>query len=130
ELNGDFFGDTSLSKIAGAITFKSPRSEVEMARLDGDLQMESDHLRASNLNGPVRIKTRSKDIHLSGVNGNVRVENANGSVNVKPPEMGEIDMINRRGEVELVLPARAGFQMEAVTQRGNIQSDFEGIQIT
>jgi DUF4097 and DUF4098 domain-containing protein YvlB len=130
ELNGDFFGDTSLSKVAGAIAFKSPRSEVEMARLDGDLQMESDHLRASNLNGPVRIKTRSKDIHLSGVNGNVRVENANGSVSLQPTQMGEIDIINRRGEVELVLPARAGFQMEAVTQRGNIQSDFEGIQIT
>ncbi len=129
-LNGDFFGNTSISRVAGSVRFKSPRSEVEMARLDGNLQMESDHLRASDLSGPVRIQTRSKDVHLLGVNGGVRIENANGSVNVQPSRLGEIDIANRRGEVDLVLPPSAGFQMEAVTERGDIQSDFEGIQIT
>jgi DUF4097 and DUF4098 domain-containing protein YvlB len=101
-----------------------------MARLDGDVQLESDNLRANNLNGPVRIQTRSKDVHLTGVNGSVRIENANGSVNVQPSRLGEIDIANRRGEVEVALPPRAGFQMEAVAQRGEIQSDFDGIQIT
>jgi DUF4097 and DUF4098 domain-containing protein YvlB len=129
-LDGDFFGNTSLSKVAGPVRFESPRSKIEMARLDGDVQVQSDHLVATNLNGPVRIQTRSKDIHLSGLNGSVRIENANGSVNVEPSRVGEIEISNRRGEVDLVLPPRAGFQMEAVTERGDIQSDFDSIQIT
>src|SRR5581483_2537305 len=44
-LNGDFFGEMNLSKVAKAVTFKSSRTDMELARLDGDLAMQSGDLR-------------------------------------------------------------------------------------
>ncbi|MGE0406985.1 MAG: DUF4097 family beta strand repeat-containing protein, partial [Candidatus Korobacteraceae bacterium] len=127
-LSGDFFGNTSISKVAGAVTFKSPRSDVVMTRLDGDLEMESSRLRAKGAHGPVRVETRSKDIRLAEVSGNVRIQNANGSVEVEFVTPGTTEIENVRGDVTVAIPENAGFQAEVTTRRGEISSDFEGFQ--
>ena len=44
------------------------------AKLDGDLDLDSGDLRATNITGPVRLSTRSKDIVLDGVVGDVRLK--------------------------------------------------------
>jgi DUF4097 and DUF4098 domain-containing protein YvlB len=128
-LNGDFFGEISVAKVARSVSFKSSRSDIEMARLDGDMALESGDLRVRTVTGPVRILTRSKDIHLEDVAGDVRVENSNGEIELHSSRLGTIEIENRRGAVELVLPPRAAFELEAVSRRGEISSEFEGVNI-
>ena len=130
-LNGDFFGAMRVASVTKAVTFQSARTDLEMTRLDGDLSIESDDLRANNMMGPVRLITRSKEIHLEQVAGDLRVENSNGGVEVhaagdKP--IGNIEINSRRGDVRLVLPSKSAFQMQASTQRGDISSDFQELQ--
>ena len=60
-LNGEF-DNVKLAKIADAIGFKSARTDMEFSRLNGDLDMDSGDLQASDLIGPFRLMTRSKDI--------------------------------------------------------------------
>lgn len=130
-LSGDFFGDMNLSQVAKTVSFKSSRTDLEFARLDGTMNLQSGDLTAKNVFGPVRIQTRSKDIHLEDVTGDVTLENSNGSIELHAGRLplGAIDITNRRGEVQVVLPEKAAFQLEATAQRGDINSDFADVKV-
>jgi DUF4097 and DUF4098 domain-containing protein YvlB len=88
-------------------------------------------LRANQLAGPFTVVTRSKDINLDDISGDIKVENTNGEVNVNPGKLplGNIEIDNHRGQVALTLPAAAGFQADLRTRRGEINSDFPGISV-
>jgi len=123
------FDNVKLAKITNPILFKSARTDLEFARLDGDLDMDSGDLRATDLVGPFRLLTRSKDIRLTGVNGDVRLQNENGSIEVHMNKVGSMDVTNRNSEIEVYLPDKAGFQVEARARGGEIESDFKDLKI-
>jgi DUF4097 and DUF4098 domain-containing protein YvlB len=130
-LSGDFFGEMDLARIAKAVTFHSTRTDMEMASLPGDLDLQSGDLRARAVTGPLRIITRSKDIHLENVSGELKIENSNGLVEYHAGnKLGAIDISNSRGDVQLTLPPKSSFQVEANARRGDIQSDFQGVSIS
>ncbi len=54
-LDGEFMESVKLAKMAQAVTFKSSRTDMLLARLDGDLDLDSGDLQASNILGPVRL---------------------------------------------------------------------------
>jgi len=130
-LNGDFFEGVNLSKIGKSVSFKSSRTDLEFAKLEGNMTMESDNLRAKGPSGPVRVLTRSKDIRLEDVAGDVRIENSNGEVEIHASRapIGNIQVDNRHGRVLVSVPSKASFQLDARTEHGDIESDFEGIKV-
>ncbi len=131
-LNGDFFGSMRLAGITKNVSIQTSRTTLEFAKLDGDLNLESDELRVNNVLGPVKLTTRSKEIHLDGISGDLRVENSNGGVEVHTSDakpVGNIEINTQRGDVRLVLPSTSGFQVDAQTRRGDMRSDFEELQI-
>ncbi len=130
-LNGDFFNNIRLTKIAKTVEFKSARSDITLASVPGDLEISGDSLRATDVGGPMRLVTRSKEIHLEGVNGDVEVENSNGDIEIHPGSkmpMGKMMITGKRGDITLVLPANAGFQVDATTHKGDITSDFSPLR--
>jgi len=127
-LSGEF--DTiKLSKIDGAVSFKSARTDMEFSKLDGDLDMDSGDMRASQLTGPFRLLTRSKDVQLSGVSGDVRLQNENGAVEVHMSKMGSMQVSNRNSDIQIYLPDKAAFQLDARSRGGEIESDFDALKI-
>jgi DUF4097 and DUF4098 domain-containing protein YvlB len=132
KLNGDFFNDIRLSKISKTVEFKSARSDISIASVLGDLEISGDNLRGTDVSGPLRLVTRSKEIHLENVTGDVEVENANGDIEVHPANklpMGKMMITGKRGDISLVLPANAGFQVDATTHKGDITTDFTSVKI-
>ena len=131
EMTGDYFGDMSLAGIKKGVRFKSSRTDMEFSRLDGDLSMESGDLQAKSVAGPLRLITRSKDIHLDNVTGDVKVENSNGSVELHAGKLplGSMQIDNSKGDIQVVLPAEAAFNLTARTRDGDIESDFNQIQV-
>jgi DUF4097 and DUF4098 domain-containing protein YvlB len=130
-LNGDFFNDIRLSKITKTVEFKSARSDITLASVPGDLEISGDSLRATDVGGPMRFVTRSKDIHLEGVTGDVEVENANGDIEIHPANklpVGKMMLTGKHGDITVVLPANAGFQIDATTHKGDISSDFSPLR--
>jgi DUF4097 and DUF4098 domain-containing protein YvlB len=123
-MTGDYFGDMNVSKVTKAVTFKSSRTDLEFATLQGEMTMQSGDLRASQVSGPVQVTTRAKDITLEDVAGNVTIQNENGSITVRPTKLGELNITNHKGDVEVTIPAKAGFQFNVATQNGDISSDF------
>ncbi len=65
---------------------------MEFSQLNGDLDMDSGDLRASDLIGPFRLLTRSKDVRLHGVSGDVRLENENGAVEIHMSKLGNMQV--------------------------------------
>lgn len=128
-LNGEFMEGVKLARIAKSVRFKSSRTDMEMSKLDGDLDLDSGDLRASDMTGPVRLTTRSKDIRLSGVDGDVRLQDENGGVEIEMKRLGSVQVDNRRGDVQLFLPENVGFQLEARARGGEVNSDFEELKV-
>jgi len=129
QLEGEFEESVKLSHIAKTLTFKSSRTDLEMSRLDGDLDLDSGELHASEIAGPVRLITRSKDIRLDQVSGDAKVENSNGGIQLSVRSAGNIQLQNRTGDIELNLPDRMGFRLDAHAREGDIESDFSELKI-
>jgi DUF4097 and DUF4098 domain-containing protein YvlB len=128
-LDGEFMESVKLAKISQAVTFKSSRTDMDFSRLDGDLDLDSGDLQASELIGPLRLNTRSKDIRLTGVSGDVRLQDENGSVDVRMTKMGSMQVENRKGDIQIYLPDKAAFQLDARARNGEVQSDFDQLKI-
>lgn len=128
-LNGEFMESIKIARVTGIVGFKSSRTDLEFANLKGDLDLDSGDLRASDITGPVRLITRSKDIRLDGVSGDVRVKDQNGTIELRMTKVGSVDLENRKGDIEVYLPEKAAFQLDARTRNGEVQSDFHEIKL-
>jgi DUF4097 and DUF4098 domain-containing protein YvlB len=102
---------------------------MEFSRLDGRLDLDSGDLRADSLTGPMRLTTRSKDIALDGFSGDLRLEDSNGTVEVGLGKPGNIQIDNRKGDVQVSIPPNTPIKVEARTREGEIESDFEEIKV-
>ncbi len=133
KISGDVFGEIKLSKVSKGVVFQSSRTDLEVAKLDGDLDIDRGSLRGTSIVGPTRLTVRAKDVELDAITGDLRVQNDVGDVSVnvanKPP-MGNIDVTTNRGSVRLTLPSKPGFALEARTQRGEFNSDFPELTST
>lgn len=127
-LNGEF-DEIKLSQITGEVSFKSARTDMEFSKLAGNLDMDSGDMRANDLNGPFRLLTRSKDVRLSGVNGDVRLENENGAVEIHVNKLGSMQVSTRNSDIQIYLPDKATFQVDARSRGGEIESDFDSLKV-
>jgi DUF4097 and DUF4098 domain-containing protein YvlB len=128
-LNGEFQESVRLIRISKTVSFRSSRTDMEFSRLDGRLDLDSGDLRADSLTGPMRLTTRSKDIALEGLSGDLRLEDANGTVEVGLRKPGNIQIDNRKGDVQVSIPPNTAIKVEARTHEGEIQSDFDEIKV-
>lgn len=129
-LSGDYMGETRLQNVAQGFRFSSSRTDLETGKIPGELRMDLHDLHASNVNG-LKVHTRSKDIRLDDVVGDIEVSNKNADVEVHVSKAlaGNIHLTNSNGGIELTLPAQAAFQVEANARQGEIRSDFGEIKI-
>ena len=102
---------------------------MELSKLNGDLDMDSGDMRASDVIGPLRLSTRHKDIRLEGMAGDVRLKDENGSVEVRMGKLGSMQVENRRGDIQIYVPDKTGFQLEAKARGGEVESDFGELKI-
>lgn len=129
QLNGEFSESVKLSRITKNVVFRSSRTDMEFAGLNGDLDLDSGDLNANDLIGPLRLDTRSKDITLQGVSGDVRLQNENGSVELHVNKLGSTEVQNRNGDIEIYVPDKAGFVVDARARNGEIDTDFDAIKV-
>jgi len=128
-LNGEFMESVRLIRISKTVSFRSSRTDMEFSRLDGRLDLDSGDLRADSLTGPMRLTTRSKDIALEGLSGDLRLEDSNGTVEVGLHKPGNIQIDNRKGDVQVSIPPNTAIKVEARTHEGEIQSEFDEIKV-
>jgi len=129
QLDGEFQESVKLSRITKSVTFKSSRTDMEFSRIEGSLDLDSDDLHAEQITGPLHLTTRSKNIRLEEVSGDVRLQNDNGTIEVGMRTLGNVQIDSRNGDIQLSVPDKAGFRLDARTREGEIQSDFPELKI-
>ena len=125
-IEGEFFGDTHLERLAGLTTFHTSRTYFTLAKLAGQIDISPDsELSASDLTGPTELRTRSRNISLQRAAGGMTVVDTNGSVDVTSvAPVGGIAIQDKNGSVHLTLPDRAGMTLDVSTHDGHISNDF------
>lgn len=129
KLDGDFMESVKLSRIAKPVNFKTSRTDMDFTKLEGYLNLDSGDLEATSVNGPLRLRTRSKDIMLNGVTNDVHLVDENGAVEIHFNKLGSVEVTNSKGDIRVYVPEKSGFTVEAQARDGEIQTDFNSLKV-
>jgi len=122
--SGEILGDVHMENISGAVHLHTTVTNLELASLPGDLNLNSDDLRITEAKGPVRVSSHSKDIDLSQIYGESYVEDRIGTITVEPAGAYGVEAKNEKGDVEVTLPPNASATVEGRTRNGDILTDY------
>ncbi len=129
QLDGEFQESVKIARVTKNVSFKSSRTDLEFSRIDGELDLDSDDLHADQITGPLNLTTRSKQIRLEEVSGDVRLRNENGGIEISMRSLGNVQIDSRNGDINLSVPDKAGFKLDARTHDGEIQTDFGELKV-
>jgi hypothetical protein len=75
--------------------------------------------------GPVRLTTRSRDIRIAEFTKSLALETERGDIELQPTlPVPPIEARSGLGNIDLVLPEKAAFQLDATAERGDAVNDF------
>lgn len=124
-LHGAFFGDTEVSDAAGAVSFRSDRTTLEIPKLLGTLTLDNDDLRVADAPSGLELETRSKDVEITGLSGPATIEDSNSDVSVALAAAGPLTVRNSTGNIVFSAPGDASFTLNGITGREDeISSEF------
>ncbi len=127
-LGGDFFGKTHAERVAGAFRFHTSRTDFQLARLNGEVDIRRGELSGDQIVGPVSLSARSYNVTLDRVAGDVSVTTSDGSVDItSAPPIGNLTIQNRNGSVNVTVPEHAAFTVQAETRDGDVETDFASL---
>ena len=126
-INGAYLGSLDFKNLAKPLRFDGARNtEVRAEAVPGSISMDLGELTAKNLVGPVRLVTRSRDVHLEDFTQSLELETERGDIELQPGHvpLPKIEAHSRTGRIDLILPDKANFQLQATAQRGEVVNDF------
>jgi DUF4097 and DUF4098 domain-containing protein YvlB len=123
--NGEIFGPVHMESISGPIKLHTSVTELEVAKLPGDITLDSDDLHVTEAEGSVRISTHAKDVDVSQVYGDTSVDNRDGRISIEPAGVYAITATNSKGDVEITLPPGGAGVVDGHTHNGDVVNDFD-----
>lgn len=121
DLNAEWIGaeKASLSTTSGEARLSGEFEDFKFTTISGNLSSDDFTSKKSEL------KTTSGEINLSGQPGDIKSEAISGNLNLSYSDFSNtIEANSVSGEVEIQLPADAGFELEYGTVSGEAQCDF------
>jgi hypothetical protein len=124
---GEFYGPIRVRNVAKNTHYNSQKADIQLARLTGLLELDSGSVELSDVGGAAKITAQEKDIEVENVAGKLDVADKNGGIKVgySDPPREEINIANASGSVELTLPSKSAFEINAVSTNGEVDSDFD-----
>jgi hypothetical protein len=126
-INGDFSGTQEFKNLAKTLHFESNRgTELTVQAVPGRINMTLGDFDAKDVVGPVRLITRSRDIRLEQFTNSVELETQRGDIEINPGKtpLSGIEARSGAGKIELLLPDKATFQLEATAEHGDAVNDY------
>jgi len=122
---GSYGGELNFRNLAKPLRFEGAQTEMRVERVPGTIRIALGTITAENVQGPIRLTTKVQDIKLREFTQNVELHVERGDIELRPSsQMGRIDARTANGNVDLVLPNGAKFDLTATTRRGDITNDF------
>lgn len=127
-VEGTWGGLIQARELARPLRWKGPQTELSAQALPGDLRMTIGDIGLTNVTGPLRIEsTYPRDVTIAGVQGETHLDLQRGDIRISSAAApGPIRVRLNAGNVDLTLPTNAKFNVNAVTERGEAYTDFDG----
>jgi DUF4097 and DUF4098 domain-containing protein YvlB len=126
-VSGDFNGTQEFKNLAKPLHFEGTRNtELTVQAVPGRVSMTFGEFEARDIVGPVRLITRSRDIRMDQFTNSLELETQRGDVELNPGKtpLAPIEVRSGAGKIELLLPEKAAFQLEATAQHGDAVNDY------
>ena len=125
-INGSFSGSLDFRKLAKPLHFESPNTDLRVEALPGNITMDLGEFTGKSLQGPIRLVAKSKDIQISDFTASAEIETQRGDIELQPGRtpLPKMDVRSRSGKIELALPEKAAFQLQATAEIGDAINDF------
>ena len=125
-INGTYTGLVQLRELAQPWHWVGPQTEITAQALPGEMRMTLSDIRATNLTGPVRITSQTKDIDLNGFSAALDLSVNRGNVSLAPgtPTPPRMSVRVDSGDVDLALLPGARFELNAGTDRGEAINEY------
>jgi hypothetical protein len=123
---GTYSGVIQFRNISKPIRFNGQQTDLDIEKLPGQVRMALGDFTANNLIGPVRLTTRSRDVHISDFTNSLEVSVERGDVELRPGKLpvAKMDVHVHFGDIEVRLPPAAKVDLTAVTLRGDTYFDL------
>lgn len=125
-VNGSYSGSLEFKNVSKALHFESPNTDLRVEALPGQINMDLGELTANKLVGPVHLVTKSKDVKIEDFTQSLELETERGDIQLTPGHLPlpKIEARSHSGQITLVLPDKAAFQLVASTDHGDAVNDF------
>ena len=125
-VNGTYSGDISFRQIAKQVRFESASTNLRVEKVAGLLRISGGTMSGNQVTGPVVLRAKSKDVELTDFTDSVSLDVDRGDITLRPVRtaVGKMEAKTNAGEIELVLPLAAKFEISAKTRKGEIENDY------
>ena len=125
-LDGEFYGPIRADKVAKGVRFISQRTDLTLSQLSGHMEAGSGNLEIADAPGNLTLRTNSYDDTIENAGGKVKVDNRNGSVDVRfsAPPKEDVEINDSSAGITLSLPESSSFDILADCHSGDIDTEF------
>jgi DUF4097 and DUF4098 domain-containing protein YvlB len=123
-VEGKFTGDIDFRRIEKGLRFISETTNLSVDRVKGRAHLSDGDLEVEDIYGPMKLRSKSKDVRVSGFSSPLEIELDRGDIELSPgtSTMGAIIAKTSSGAVTMHLPENAKFDLEATTRRGEVDN--------
>lgn len=127
-VNGSYTGDITFRNIARQLRFESQNTDLRLEKLAGTLQFSRGELSAEDFTGPFSLRSNSKDVELRNFSGGIDVQVDRGDLDIRPGRLplSAMNLDVQSGNVDMVLPEKAQFSLQAGVDKGQIDLNLPG----
>jgi len=126
-ISGDFNGTQEFKNLAKPLHFEGTRNtDLTLQAVPGRVSMTLGDFEAKDVVGPVRLVTRSRDIRMEQFTNSLELDTQRGDIELNPGKtpLAAMDVRSGAGKIELLIPEKASFSLEATAQRGDAINDY------
>jgi DUF4097 and DUF4098 domain-containing protein YvlB len=126
-INGGYVGNLEFKNLAKPLQMEGARNtELRVEAVPGRISMDLSQFSGSNIVGPSRLISGSRDVKMEHFTQSLELETQRGDVELTPASvpLPSIEARSGNGRIDLVLPAKAAFDLQATAERGEAVNDY------
>lgn len=145
------YANTTVRNVGGELQVDTRNGSVDVSGVKGAATINNAYapINVENVQGSLTVTGRNNSIDVQHIEGDIRAESSYQNVNIKDPS-GAVNVNFRNGDlllsfekvprkdvavdaryanVTLELPSSSAFRVDAHTDYGNVETEFEGLSI-
>jgi DUF4097 and DUF4098 domain-containing protein YvlB len=125
-IRGEYSGTLDFRALAKSFQFNSARTEFHAEAVPGSITLDLGDLKMSNVTGPVRFQTGSRDIEATDITESIDlvVNRGDLAITTNHGPLPRIEARTGNGDITLNVPEKAGFHLSGSTARGDVDNSY------